>query len=543
MPDVITILRDNVVTTQVAGADVLLPMAIAASAANAAQAAAQYQEMLDIQALGDDAAAIAARVPKNTDGSDFTQPAAVRSAIGADLAANVNFTPAGTGAVVRSAQNKLLETVSVLDFAGVDPTGAEDSFDGIQAAFDSGARKIIFPRGTYVVLGELTLPDWVHIEGAGFEPGSPDPRTVELKWAITSGAGISCGQGVVIKGLWFNSTGGVYDEPTKTLSGTTGSALRLEADATIEECSFSQWHKCIELGAGYYVATRRLQFNRCTYGYYSPSVSPYNLHIDAPNSGFTNVFLTGASTAYARNVKVFGGSIEGYDAVATHFQEIAFFGTYFESIPERTNVVAIAPGLNGSSVSLFGCLIYMDRTSRFVDLDGLTDVSLTSHGNVWDGVGQASGVCLYLPSTGTVSAAGDRFGTGHANSTVYVNNLEVASKYQVAMPLLPAGNTQVAHSGANFLGSRAFLQPLTAAPSSPQAGMMVTADGSTWDPLELADSRPYTIIYQGDRWAPAGGILRASNMAASTATDVAGVVADLNTLIARLKASNAMIQD
>lgn len=85
MPDVITILRDNVATTQVAGADVLLPMAVAAATAAAAdyasaagasadQAAAQYQEMLDIQALGDDAAAIAARAAKAQNGADFATP-------------------------------------------------------------------------------------------------------------------------------------------------------------------------------------------------------------------------------------------------------------------------------------------------------------------------------------------------------------------------------------------------------------------------------------------------------------------------------------
>lgn len=53
----------------------------AAAEAAAAQAQANYQDMLDIQALGDDAAAIAARVPKNTDGSDFANPLAVRDSL------------------------------------------------------------------------------------------------------------------------------------------------------------------------------------------------------------------------------------------------------------------------------------------------------------------------------------------------------------------------------------------------------------------------------------------------------------------------------
>lgn len=55
----------------------------AAAAASAASATAQYNDMLAIQAMGDDAAAIAARVPKNTTGSDFLYPVAVRAALGA----------------------------------------------------------------------------------------------------------------------------------------------------------------------------------------------------------------------------------------------------------------------------------------------------------------------------------------------------------------------------------------------------------------------------------------------------------------------------
>lgn len=56
--------------------------AVAASAAYAAAALANLNDALAIQALGDDAAAIAGRVPKNTDGSDFSQPDVVRVTLG-----------------------------------------------------------------------------------------------------------------------------------------------------------------------------------------------------------------------------------------------------------------------------------------------------------------------------------------------------------------------------------------------------------------------------------------------------------------------------
>ena len=106
MADVITILQNGVVTTEVTGADVLLPMAIAAAsveadraevAANAAEAF--LNDALDIAASGDDAAAIAARAKR--DGSNLTggEPAQFFTAL--------DYTPAGTGAVAGKAQDKI----------------------------------------------------------------------------------------------------------------------------------------------------------------------------------------------------------------------------------------------------------------------------------------------------------------------------------------------------------------------------------------------------------------------------------------------------
>lgn len=146
MPDVITILRDGVATTQVAGADVLLPMAVAAAtaasadhasaaAAAAEQAAAQYQEMLDIQALGDDAAAIAARVPKNTDGSDFSQPEKVWQSLGA-----LEVTTAQYGGIPDgSTQTSTVQ--AVMDLAGDRPLHIKNT-EGVRFNLQA----LTFPR-------------------------------------------------------------------------------------------------------------------------------------------------------------------------------------------------------------------------------------------------------------------------------------------------------------------------------------------------------------------------------------------------------------
>lgn len=73
---------------------------------------------------------------------------------GASLAASsgsslVGFIQAGAGAVQRTAQSKMRETVSVLDF-GADPTGTTDSTSAINAALSSASKlNVIFPPGVY----------------------------------------------------------------------------------------------------------------------------------------------------------------------------------------------------------------------------------------------------------------------------------------------------------------------------------------------------------------------------------------------------------
>ena len=77
-----------------------------------------------------------------------------------DLADNdgsnwIGFQPAGTGAVARSAQEKMRDVFSVLDF-GADPTGVTDSTTAINnalaAIYTSGTKgaKLVFPQGTYL---------------------------------------------------------------------------------------------------------------------------------------------------------------------------------------------------------------------------------------------------------------------------------------------------------------------------------------------------------------------------------------------------------
>lgn len=82
----------------------------------------------------------------------------------------VGFIHSGTGAVARTVQSKLRDTVSVVDY-GADPTGVADSTAEIQAAIDSlstSGGTVYFPAGIYLTSATLLVDhEFVSLRGAG----------------------------------------------------------------------------------------------------------------------------------------------------------------------------------------------------------------------------------------------------------------------------------------------------------------------------------------------------------------------------------------
>lgn len=85
------------------------------------------------------------------------------------LIPKINFKNGGStpvGAVTRSVNDKLEDTVSVLDF-GADNTGASGASTAIQAAINSSSGDIYVPDGVYLIDADLILPDNVCIYFSG----------------------------------------------------------------------------------------------------------------------------------------------------------------------------------------------------------------------------------------------------------------------------------------------------------------------------------------------------------------------------------------
>lgn len=82
----------------------------------------------------------------------------------ATTAANVSYTPAGTGAVTTTVQAKLRESVSVKDF-GAKGDGTTDDTTAITNAL-AASSAVYFPAGTYLTTGNINIAN-KNISGAG----------------------------------------------------------------------------------------------------------------------------------------------------------------------------------------------------------------------------------------------------------------------------------------------------------------------------------------------------------------------------------------
>jgi hypothetical protein len=177
----------------------------------------------------------------------------------------IGFEPAFSGAVARSAQDKMRETVSVKDFGAVGD-GVTDDAPAVQLAVDSGATSIYFPQGVYlfdsnsVSSGEgacvslTSLHDNVEFTG---ETATIKSATNKLQLFCINGA-----NNVSIRGLTFdNSANGLLQNQVKPSGygvpdgGILGNGNNANAaislfdgeGLTVENCSF----KAFVLGVYY----------------------------------------------------------------------------------------------------------------------------------------------------------------------------------------------------------------------------------------------------------------------------------------------------
>lgn len=379
----------------------------------------------------------------------------------------------------------------------------------MQNALNYGIKDLKIPRGVYE-FDQLTLPDYVNLEGVTAQAGvGGGDRVVEFRFNLTDTSNaITCGAEPTLKKIIFVNTGGTYNELTKTLSGTSAGGIKLQDNIAMEDCAFYLWHQCFRTGPStFYMNTNRVEFNRCTSGYVCEDTSPYNMNIYSPKSSLTEYFIVGVGNETPRDVKVFGGAIEGYTSAFIRCVDVSLFGVYFETVPERSAFSVIDPQLNNTRVSMFGCTIFVNHTSRFINASGIENVSITAAGNTFTGVASGEFIPYFLPVSGSMNIGGDSVDPSIAPNFRYVSSITQAAELGgITMPRLPATAPESSYSGVHFLGQSGAIQKAWGSePAVKISGQQFLADGAGWDPLSLAQGRPYFVIWQGDRWRSVSG--------------------------------------
>jgi len=136
----------------------------------------------------------------------------------------VGFEQAGTGAVTRSAQAKMREWISVLDF-GADPTGATDSTTAFQKAIATNL-PIIVPAGNYKIDSPVATdasPAYnLYLQGESeSHAGFSGSNKVVINLTGNSSYFVCMGYGSTVRNISFNGGVDVFHHTSGGIDGNT----------------------------------------------------------------------------------------------------------------------------------------------------------------------------------------------------------------------------------------------------------------------------------------------------------------------------------
>lgn len=212
-------------------------------------------------------------------------------------ATDVQFTPAGTGAVTRPVQTKLRETVSVEDFGAVGD-GVADDTAAIKAAL-AAHDNLYFPKGTYLI---DTVNDALVPTGKNSMYWSGYGATIKAKNGATATGNsrmlrlANCSN-VVIEGLTFDGN-------------------------RANRSSFASGSHCIQINDGDNLVFRDLFVINSTYdGIYVRGTTPgtqstYSTNIVFDNVVVDNAYRNGVSLIGANGVTINGGRFTNTNGTA-----------------------------------------------------------------------------------------------------------------------------------------------------------------------------------------------------------------------------------
>ena len=258
-------------------------------------------------------------------------------------AGDLMYLSSGTGAVTRSIQGKLRETVSVTDFGAVGD-GVTDDTAAIQAAFTyayglTNGGQIFFPPGIYQISSTISTTLRTDASITVFGAG----KSSQLR--LISGSSVNL--------MTFTAATGIYGAYVtvrdlgfvQPSSGTSnGIFLNNANSALIERCAFFNQNAGITLTSSYNVRINESAFFSCAYGITTASTGTN--HLVVSKCQFNSCTTVGVNLGVGgNNIVIRDSDLEG-NVIAigmTAYTSVLINGNYIEN---GTNVAFFFGGTN-----------------------------------------------------------------------------------------------------------------------------------------------------------------------------------------------------
>jgi hypothetical protein len=366
----------------------------------------------------------------------------------------IGFDPAGSGAVARSAQDKLRETVSVKDFGAVGD-GVTDDTAAFNAALNA-AKNVKVPPGTYLI--NITLQDIFTggktLEGEGRE-GTSILRPYLDAPVITVSSVSGPTRSVTIRNLDFlnNTTGSFTQQPNAVGISFVGTNI-------------NDWHKVERVQIRYFKNginilgrliwsefTNVQIWNSLEHGFYANVTGAVNLNtfrlVSSTNNQWDGFHFYVSGNGTFQNLL--------FDACNTEANGLdvnrAKANGFFIRNPEQSTITNLYAENNG--------IDSVDQDSASIRVEGAYCYNLTVNGGYLVGSDNGLYVDASLVIGGSITNCRISYDTKYA---VYVNRSQSNSlpKFHVDRNLMFTGNGQgvvIPYSGGAFTAAVTTYEP------------------------------------------------------------------------------------
>lgn len=442
---------------------------------------------------------------------------------------HLSFVQTGTGAVARTVQDKMRESVSIFDYLSdaqrADVIAGTKLLD-VSAAINTALAEIgnngelFFPPYEYRVSNTITMPStkhWQKIRGTS-SPAAGGGAGVRSKLDFST---LPVNTTAIVTGGRSRIEDiGIFG-PGASVGGT-GTGVKISYEADLRNVTIQLFNIGVDIVACYYTRLSDVAFRFNSLGLQASLSHNLRLTECAFVGGVVNSRTAGQESGNGINLlgggecSINGGSVEAFWGAGGYgirldgnFLHLNVNDVYFESYGDATHQSGPAILVEGSksSVNVRGCFVYIYYQDAFVYLaDSAFNYSLTSVGNRFTNSSAYNGIIYRLPSnlsyrqSGTVFIYGDNLQDIGEAKPIYMSPdiLSVLNGQPNVTVYPPRGgfNAGSAVPDHVFVGRPQANYIQDAAPSNPLKGVIYWANGGTWNPCK-SEFSPYPVIYDG----------------------------------------------